>query len=72
MMNKEIYKTLFIAYLVGLLFSINIFFAIFVHNPNDLTPNLALLFVTVPPMFVLIFEIFKKKSKGGTKNAKIN
>lgn len=71
-MDKELLKTIFMVYLFGILVSVNFFFLIFVHYYYDLTPNLALAILTIPPALIILVEIFKKKSKGGTKNAKIN
>jgi Na+/melibiose symporter-like transporter len=65
-MDECFYRTIFMAYLVGLLLSINIFFFIFVNNMNDLSPNIALFILTVPPAIILLIEMFKN-SKGGKK-----
>jgi len=59
--NKRFYKKIFIIYLFSLLISINFFFLIFVRNINDLSPNIALAVLTIPPALILLVEIFKKE-----------
>ncbi len=63
------------AMLFSVLFTVNIWFSIFVWMPSDLGPNFALAFITVPFMmmeFYLTFNSprrrkFKRNKKGGKK-----
>ena len=47
-MKKQIKKQLYHVILGSILITINIFFAIFVWMPSDLSPNFALALITLP------------------------
>jgi len=53
-MKKQIKKQLYHMILGSLLITFNIFFAIFVWMPSDLSPNFALALITLP---FAIYEI---------------
>lgn len=52
-------------YIFSLLISLNLFFAIFVWKPNDLSPNFVLLVFTIVPSVFLLRRILTKENKHG-------
>lgn len=50
-------------YTLGIIISFNILFFVFVHDLNDLTPNLAILFLSVFSVTYLLIRIFGETYK---------
>ena len=52
--HKQKKWILYDVFLLALLITVNIYFGIFVFNKNDLSPNIALLVVTLVPIIIQI------------------
>ena len=62
-MEEIIEKQLYHVFLFSMLITINIYFGIFVWMPSDLSPNLALLFCTLPFILMELMKIIKLNSQ---------
>ena len=65
--KKEIKNVLYHMFLGAILLTVNLYFFIFVHYENDLSPNFALGLITIP---FGVYELYKAITYNQTKRFK--
>jgi hypothetical protein len=70
--TKKILIEVYDIYILALIITMNMFFYIFVHSKSDMTPNIALLVVSLPIIIIqgrkLIKMTMEKKDKNDSGN----
>lgn len=50
--TKKLLREVYDVYILAMVISMNLFFYVFVHNKSDMTPNFALLVVSLPVIII--------------------
>jgi len=61
--KKQLKYVIYPVLLFSVLISMNIYFFIFVHNFNDLSPNIAMIFVSFPFAIYELIRAFRNADK---------